>query len=164
MIINYTNTITLLSILTCYLITYTGCQPSSGHVIIDERTSLSQPIFCLFRDSNIQDEWDIKSVVVWKVKRSSDDEDQPVSQSEWEHTQTVWELDYILKRSVSTPVSCVTYGEVPPHYHEGQEAVPLELDQYYNVLIFGVGGVDTEDRFFIIRSNATGTPTVLETH
>ena len=59
---------------------------------------------------------------------------------------------------------CLTYGVVPPGYQEDLKAVPLEPEQFYSVWVRGARGVDSEDRYFIIRVDESGTPKRLESH
>ena len=61
-----------------------------------------------------------------------------------------------------SPVSCLTYGEVPPGYEEEAKARPLEPEQLYTLQIEGYDGSLSNDLDFIIRLDETGSPDRLE--
>ena len=144
-------------LISCVLICV-GCQPRSAYITVDARSALMQPTFCMYRDASLQERLDIEGIMVWKVQRS------PTFASQWEQIQRIWDLDYIENRSTS-PVPCLTYGEVPPGYQrEDVEALPLEPEQFYKVLTWADRGVQSEERYFIIRLNDTGIPERLEYH
>lgn len=114
-----------------------------------------QPTFCLYRDASLQERLGIRTIVVWKVQRSQEFE------SHWDRIEQVWSLSCTTSQSTSA-VSCLTYGEVPPGYQADVKAVPLEPEQFYSVWLPGFRGVDSEDRYFIIRLNDSGIPERLE--
>lgn len=141
-----------------YCLISSGCQPSHGYITVDSRSGLTQPTFCLYRDASFQEPWDITGIIVWKVH-----EKQPEVDSQWVDRQMVWDLDYVETQATS-PLSCLTYGEVPLGYQENLKAVPLEPEQLYTFFIGGPGGVDAEELDFIIRLNNKGIPERLESH
>ena len=146
--------ITFVSILISCLVA-TGCQPAPGYITVDSRSGLMQPTFCLYRDASLQERLGIRTIVVWKVQRSQEFE------SHWDRIEQVWSLYCTTSQSTSA-VSCLTYGEAPPGYQADVKAVPLEPEQFYSVWLPGFRGVDSEDRYFIIRLNDSGTPERLE--
>ena len=116
-----------------------------------------QPTFCMYRDASLQKRLDIQSLMVWKVRRAS------TFASQWEQIQWVWDLSYI-ENPLTSPVSCLTYGEVPPGYQEDVKALPLEPEQFYKVWTWADRGVRSEKLYFIIRVDESGTPQRLESH
>ena len=148
--------IILLSILISCLVSG-GCQPAPGYITVDSRSGLMQPMFCLYRDASLQKQLGIRTIVVWKVQRSTEFD------SHWDRIEQVWSLSCIKSQSTSA-VSCLTYGEVPPGYQADVKAVPLEPEQFYSVWLPGFRGVDSEDRYFIIRLDDNGIPERLESH
>ena len=150
-------TIALVSLLLSYVWCFVGCQPRAGYTTVDVRLTLMQPTFCMYRDASLQERLDIQSLMVWKVQRSQK------FASQWEQIQRVWDLSYIENPSTS-PVSCLTYGEVPPGYQEYVKALPLEPEQFYKVWTWADRGVQSEYRYFIIRVDENGTPKRLESH
>ena len=149
--------IILLSILISCALVYGGCTPSAGYLTIDARAGLMQPTFCMYRDASLQERLDIEGIMVWKVQRSAE------FPSHWERIQRVWDSDYMHNQSTS-PVSCLTYGEVPPGYQEDVKAVPLEPEQFYMVMTWADRGIDSEELHFIIRVDDSGAPKRLESH
>lgn len=145
--------IAVVSPLISYCLVSGGCQPAPGYITVDSRAGLLQPTFCLYRDASLQEQLGIRTIVVWKVQRSTEFD------SHWDRTEQVWSLDCIQPTS---PVSCLTYGEVPPGYQADVTAVPLEPEQFYSVWLPGFRGVDSEDRYFIIRLDDNGIPERLE--
>ena len=143
-------------LITCVLIGV-GCQPRSAYITVDARSTLMQPTFCFYRDASLQERLDIESIMVWKVQRSA------ISTSQWEQIQKVWHLYYIENQSTS-PVLCLTYGEVPPSYTEDVKALPLKPEQFYKVMAWSDRGIQSEELYFIIRLDGTGTPQRLESH
>ena len=108
-----------------------GCSPAPGYIAVDSRSGLMQPTFCLYRDSSLQERLGIRTIVVWKVQRSAKFD------SHWDRIEQVWSLSCIKPTS---PVSCLTYGEVPPGYQAERKAVPLEPEQFYSVWLPGFRG------------------------
>lgn len=155
-----------------------GCSYLSGYITIDSRSKVTQPTFCVYLDRcfrHHQERLDIETITVSMVRRSSEEKKgwESHSSARWEDGQRVWSLEYkspdnFIKKllGLSTPpVSCLTYGEVPPGYEEGMKARPLELEELYSVLIntYNYPG-DSESLRFIIRLNATGSPERVEYH
>ena len=154
-----------------------GCSYLSGYITIDSRSKVTNPTFCVYLDRcfrHHQERLDIDTITVSMVRRSSEEKEgwedvQPVS---YEHVQRVWYLEYnsdnFIKRLLglsASPVSCLTYGEVPPGYEEGVKAQPLEPEELYRVSIdtYHYPG-DSESLRFIIRLDATGSPERVEYH
>ena len=155
-----------------------GCSYLSGYITIDSRSKVTKPTFCVYLDRcfrHRQERLDIETITVSKVRRSSEEKkgwkfDSP---ARWEDMQRVWYLEYkspdnFIKRLLglsASPVSCLTYGEVPPGYEEGVKAQPLEPEELYEVWIDTYhypGG--SESLRFIIHLNATGSPERVEYH
>lgn len=151
------STIAFISVVLSCVWIFVGCQPRAGYTTVDARLTLMQPTFCMYRDASLQERLDIQSLMVWKVQRS------PTFASQWEQVQRVWDLSYIENPSTS-PVSCLTYGEVPPGYQEDVKALPLEPEQFYKVWTWADRGIQSEYLYFIIRVDESGIPQRLESH
>ncbi len=153
-----------------------GCSIGSAYILIDSRSDLMKPTFCLYWDPYFQEQLDIGKIVVCKALRSSEEKgrwelDAPVNTD-----QKVWQLEYktsgffifnLIKRlfghQPSSPVSCLTYGEVPPGYEEKVKALPLEPEELYIVWMEQHDSLrESEPLKFIIRLNGTGVPDRLE--
>ena len=133
-----------------------GCQPPLGYVTVDWGSSVMQPTFCMYRDPYFQEPLSVGSIKVTKVRRFFG-----------EKKQTVWQLKYkssdnFIKGLLTSPVSCLTYGEVPPGYQETVKAIPLEPEQLYIVGMDGDDGTDADGVYFVVRLDANGTPERLE--
>ena len=172
--------IALVSILiSCVLIA--GCRPTPGYITIDSRSEVRQPTFSMYLDPQVK--LDIGTIIVWETLHSSEETMQ------WEFNsghvylpmgwhprpvepEMVWYLQYepsdnFIKRLLggsTSPISSLTYGEVPPGYQEKVKAGPLEPERYYIVQMREYEGRPSEGMTFIIRSNGTGTPKRLEYH
>ncbi len=149
--------IAVISILISCVLVLDGCQPSSGYVTVNAGSTLMQPTFCSYEDASLRNRWGIEWLVVEKVRRS------PTYTSQWDLIHTVWSLEHI-ERPLALRVSCLTYGEVPLGYRVNVKALPLEPEQFYRVLTWTDGMIDSEDRYFIIRVDDNGTPKRLESH
>ena len=166
--------VALVSILiSCVLIA--GCTPTPGYITIDSRSEVMQPTFRMYLDRcfrHHQERLDIEMITVLKVRRSSEEKkgwkfDSPAS---GEAVHRVWYIEYnssdnFIKKLLglsTSPVSCLTYGEVPPGYEEGLKARPLEPEELYSVWINYPGA--SKPLKFIIRLDGTGTPERLEYH
>ncbi|RKU19265.1 hypothetical protein C6500_11235 [Candidatus Poribacteria bacterium] len=176
--------VALVSLLISCLV-FAGCTPLPGYSIVDSQSELMQPTFSMYRDPQVQ--LDIGTIIIWESLHSSEEKTQwelhsggvylPMS---WHprpvEPEMVWYLQYepsdnFIKRLLGlsappvSPVSCLTYGEVPPGYQEKVKAGPLEPERYYIVQMRDeYGGRPTEGMTFIIRLNGTGTPERLEYH
>ena len=155
-----------------------GCSYLSGYITIDSRSKVMKPMFCIYLDRcfrHHQERLDIEAITVSKVRRSSEEKNgwKFDSPSRWEDVHRVWYIEYkssdnFIKRLLglsTSPVSCLTYGEVPPGYEEGLKARPLEPEQFYSVWIdtYNYPG-DSKPLKFIIRLDGTGTPERVEYH
>ena len=69
-----------------------------------------------------------------------------------------------MKRLWILPVSCLTYGEVPPGYEEKVKVEPLEPEEFYGVRVRGESGTSSENLYFLIRLDEKGIPDRLEYH
>ena len=172
-------------LISCHLAT-AGCSSIPGYFILDWGTPPMQPTFCLCRDRDFQEPLGIGGIAVWKVRHSFHGKKQWGSDAPWEISaiawrggwkvdekweggQTVWQLEYkfsdnFIKKSSTPPVSCLTYGEVPPGYQEKVNSFPLEPEAFYGVWIRGHQGTLSNNTYFIIRLDATGIPERLEYH
>lgn len=133
-----------------------------------------KPTFCVYLDRcfrHHQERLDIETITVSKVQRSSEEKEgwnfgSPARWG-WEDEQRVWYLEYkssdnFIKRRLglsTSPVSRLTYGEVPPGYEEGMRAKPLEPGELYSVWVntYNYPG-DAKPLRFIIRLDGTGSP------
>ena len=139
----------------------TGCTPALGYVTIDWGSLVMQPTFCMYRDPYFQEPLSIGSITVEKKLSASDEEKR------WKDSQTVWQLKYkspdnFMRKLSTSPVFCLTYGEVPPGYQEEVKAVPLEPEQLYLFGMDGDDGTDADGVYFIIRLDESGAPERLE--
>ena len=159
-------------LLSCVLV-FIGCRPPLAHITLDWGASVMQPTFCMYRDRFFQERSDIESITVYKVRRSSEEKQRWEVDAPWENGQTVWRLKYkaadtfmkrLLGRQSTSPVCCLTYGEVPPGYQEEVKAVPLEPEQLYIISSWEYEGSPSEDLKFTIYLNDTGIPERLEYH
>ena len=140
---------------------FVGCQPAIGYVTIDWGSSVMQPTFCMYRDPYFQEPLSVGSMSVRKKLSASDE------RKGWKDSQIVWQLKYessdnFMRGLLTSPVPCLTYGEVPPGYHEEVKAVPLEPEQLYVIGMDGDDGTDADGVYFIIRLDESGTPERLE--
>ena len=149
-------TIAGVSLLISCVWVFVGCQLPLGYVTVDWGSSVMQPTFCMYQDPYFQEPLSVGSIEVDKVRRFSGEKER-----------TVWELKYkssdnFVRGLLTSPVSCLTYGEVPPGYQEIVKAVPLEPEQLYVIGLDGDDGTDADGVYFIIRLDASGTPERLE--
>lgn len=163
--------IALVSILvSCFFVT--GCVPTPGYITVDSPSKVMNPTFCMYLDRcfrHYQVRLDIGTITVSKVRRSSEEKnewefDVP---SRWKDEQKVWYLEYkssdnFIKKLLglsTSPLSCLTYGEVPPGYEEGVKARPLEPGEFYSVWMTEHNYPRyAEGLYFIIRLNDMGIP------
>ena len=154
-----------------------GCVPAPGYITVDSRSKVMNPTFCMYLDRCFrhQVQLDIGTITVSKVRRSSEEKsrlelDAP---SRWEDEQRVWHLEYkssdnFIKKLLglsTSPVSRLTYTEVPPGYEEGVKAIPLEPGEFYSVSMKEHNSPRyAEGLSFIIRLDGTGAPDRLEYH
>ena len=163
-----------------------GCVPAPGYITIDSRSKVMKPAFRMYLDRcfrHHQVQLEIGTIIIWKSLYSSEEE------TRWEfnaghislplgyyrrpvESKMVWYLHYepsdnFIKRLLggsTSPVSFLTYGEVPPGYEEIVKAGPLEPERYYVVQMHEYRGRPSEGMTFIIRLNETGIPERLEYH
>ena len=163
-----------------------GCVPTPGYITIDSRSEVIQPTFRMYLDQSFryhQVRLDIGTIIIWESLYSFEEE------TRWEfkaghiflpleyHPRPaepgmVWYLQYepsdnFIKRLLGlspSPVSSLTYGEVPPGYQEKVKAGPLEPERYYILQMREYRGRPSGDMTFIIRLNGTGIPERLEYH
>ena len=129
-------------LINCFFVA--GCTPLPGYSIVDLRSEVMQPTFCLCLDSYFQKRLDIGTIIIRKAKRSSEEKKRLeldlLLESDvlfgGKELQKVWHLQYkssgfflfnFIKRLLglsASPVSCLTYGEVPLGYEEEMRAVP----------------------------------------
>ena len=171
-------------LISCFFVA--GCVPAPGYIIIDSQSEMMNPTFSMYlnRGFGHQERLDIGTIIVWEVLHSSEET------RGWEFNaghvhlpmgyhprpaepSMVWYLQYqepsdnfiqkLLGRSAS-PVSSLTYGDLPPGYQEKVKAGPLEPEQYYIVQTREYRGRPSEGMAFIIRLNDEGIPERLEYH
>ena len=172
--------VALVSVLiSCVLIT--GCTPTPGYITIDLRSEVRQPTFFMYLDPQVK--LDIGTIIVWEALHSSEETMQWAFNSGYVYLpmgwhprpvepEMVWHLQYepsdnFIKRlfgGSTSPISSLTYGEVPLGYQEKVKARPLEPERYYIVQMREYGGRPSEGMTFIIRLDGTGTPERLEYH
>ena len=148
-----------------------GCVRPREYIIINSGSTLMQPTFCMYRDIYSPERADIESITIYKAGRSSENKKlwELDSLWEWQNIQTVWDLEYkspdtFIKRLLTSPVCCLTYGEVPPGYQEEAKAGPLEPEQLYIVHILSAKRSLSEGLDFIIRLDGNGIPDRIEYH
>ena len=162
-----------------------GCVPAPGYIIIDSQSEVMNPTFSMYlnRGFGHQERLDIGTIIVWEALHSSEEtmpwefNSGPVYLPMGWHPrpvepEMVWSLQYepsdnFIKRlfgGSTSPISSLTYGEVPPGYQEKVKAGPLEPERYYIVQMREYGGRPAEGMTFIIRLDGTGTPERLEYH
>lgn len=165
--------------ISCVLVA--GCRPLPAYITIDSRSELRQPTFFMYLDPQVK--LDIGTIIVWEALHSSEEKRGWAFNSGnvslpmgWHprpvEPEMVWYLRYepsdnFFKRLLggsTSPISSLTYGEVPPGYQEKVKARPLEPERYYIVQMREYGGRPSEGMTLIIRSNGTGTPERLEYH
>ena len=179
--------IRVVSLLISCLLVAAGCMSFPiGYFILDWGSAVMEPRFCLYRDRDFQEPLGIGEITVWKVRHSFDEKkrwkfDVPWEigaiawrggwkvVEKWAGGQTVWQLEYkfsdnLMKRLLTPPIACLTYGEVPPGYQEKVNPFPLEPEAFYGVWIRGYEGALSNNIYFIIRLDATGIPERLEYH
>ncbi len=172
--------VALVSILiSCVLVA--GCTPFPAYITIDFRSEVRQPTFFMYLDPQVK--LDIGTIIVWEAPHSSEEtmpwefNSGPVYLPMGWHPRPVesemmWYLQYepsdnFFKRLLggsTSPISSLTYGEVPPGYQEKVKAGALEPERYYIVQMRGYAGRPSEGMTFIIRLGGTGTPERLEYH
>ena len=185
-------TISVVSLLISFFLVSVGCRPSRprGYFTLDLGSAVLQPRFCLYRDPDFQQQLGIEGITVWKVPRSIENQwtfgvpwpwqvGQIAWQSGWkvesllEGWQAVWDLEYkasdnfikrLFRRWLTSPVSCLTYGEVPSGYQEKVKALSLEPEEFYGVLIWEHPERRAGLLGFIIRLDGRGIPDRLEYH
>ena len=163
-----------------------GCVPAPGYIVIDSQSEMMNPTFSMYLGSfrHHQVRLDIGTIIVWEALRSSEEK------RGWEfnsghvrlpmgyhprpaETNMVWYLQYeepsdnfiqkLLGGSAS-PVSSLTYGDVPPGYEEKVKAGHLEPERFYVVQMREYRGRPSEGMTFIIRLNEMDVPDRLEYH
>lgn len=155
-------------VITCTLVT-AGCTPDPGYIILDPGSTLRHPTFCYYQDASFQNRLGISSITVWKVPHASEKKKRWEIDWPFDDRQKVWSLEYkasdiFMKRQWILPVSCLTYGEVPPGYQEKVKVEPLAPEEFYGVRIRGESGTSSENLYFIIRLDEKGSPERLEYH
>ena len=175
--------IALAGILISYVLVSVGSYPGDGYIGVDLRSTLMQPTFCLYRNRYFQERLDIGTIIVRKAKRSSEEKKRLeldlLLESDvlfgGKDLQKVWHLQYkssgfflfnFINRFLglsASPVSCLTYGEVPPGYEEKMRAGSLEPEELYSVWMEEHNSPrHPGDLKFIIRLDGTGIPKQLE--
>lgn len=163
-----------------------GCVPAPGYITIDSQSEVMNPAFSMYLNQGFghQERLDIGTIIVWEALHSSEEtrgwrfnaghvhlpmgyHPRPAEPS------MVWYLQYeepsdnfiqkLLGGSAS-PVSSLTYGDVPPDYQEKVKAGPLEPERFYIVQMREYRGRPSEGMAFIIRLNEGGIPERLEYH
>ena len=170
--------ITLIGILVSCILVCVGCTPLPGYITIDSQSALMRPTFCMYLDRcfrHHQVPLNIETITVSKVRRSSEEKNgwESDSPARWEDMNKVWYLEYkspdnFIKKLFglsASPVSCLTYGEVPPGYQEKVKARPLEPGELYSVWMEEHNSpIYAEGLRFIIRLDEAGAPERLEYH
>lgn len=154
-----------------------GSTPLPGYITIDARSKVMNPTFCMYMDRcfrHHQERLDIETITVSKVLCSSEEKMgwESDSPARWQGGQRVWYVEYkssdnFIKKLLglsTSPVSCLTYGEVPPGYAEKVKALPLEPEQLYMVEMDAYMYRTIAPLRFIIRLNGAGVPDRLEYH
>ena len=107
----------------------TGCADMIGRAIVHPHSSVTAPTFCLYKEPVDKDE----------PKRSQESEILAIERLEVFYgelpKEEVWVIHYVpdpLYEDLK-PVSCVTYGKLPPGYKEKAPAPPLIAERRYSV-------------------------------
>ena len=167
--------IALVSLLITFCLVSAGCVPPPVYLTIDSGAAVMQPKFCIHLDTYFQKQLSIGSITVRKMLLSSEEKKRGEFGSflSWEDSQTVWDLKYkasdnfikrLFRRWLTSPVSCLTYGEVPSGYQEKVKALSLEPEEFYGVLIWEHPERRAGLLCFIIRLDGRGIPDRLEYH
>ena len=145
-----------------------GCTPSIVEipVEVDSGSALMQPTFCTYQGRYSEKRFDIESITLWKVPLLPDEKKRWNFDALWED-RPVWRLKYkasdnFMKRLLTSRVCCLTYGKTPPGYQEVVKASPLNPEEFYGVWVRGDDGTPSENLYFIIRLDESGTPERLE--
>ena len=160
-------------LISCFFVA--GCVPPPVYITIDSGAAVMQPTFCIHLDTYFQKQLSIGSITVRKMLLSSEEKKRGEFGSFllWEDSQTVWDLKYKasdnfikrrFRRWLTSPVSYLTYGEVPSGYQEKVKALSLEPEEFYGVLIWEHPERRAGLLGFIIRLDGRGIPDRLEYH
>lgn len=155
-----------------------GCLVPSGcvpiylqHGYTHPHSAVTAPTFCLYwgEDEHSQP-IPIYEITVVRYEAFSDDK-----RFEWHNwrseqgpdaDQVAWEIQYVPDdeaHPLARPLSCITYGKVPPGYDELIPPLPLIPERIYYVWIRPTKYPLPMSRvYFIIRADSTGHPTQLE--
>ena len=166
-------------LISCFFVA--GCVPAPGYITLDSRSKVTKPTFFMYLDPQVK--LDIGTIIVWEALHSSEEtmpwefNSGPVYLPMGWHPrpvepEMVWCLQYepsdnFIKRLLggsTSPISSLTYGEVPPGYQEKVKAGPLEPERFYIVQMWEYRGIPSEGMAFIIRLNDGGIPERLEYH
>lgn len=150
-----------------------GCSPLPGYITIDSRSVLMKPTFSMYDDPYFQKRLQIESITVEKARRSPEEQQQWELDASWDEDQTVWHLEYnnflpfywmncLFGWQPMSPVSSLTYGEVPRGYKAKVKALPLEPEQLYIVSMEAYAVRSIMPLKFVIRLNEAGEPDRVE--
>ena len=143
------------------------------HGLTHPHSEITAPTFCIY-DGHWNDQ-ESKPLAIYHilVGRGKKINDERIDWSKWHifspirtgADQVTWEMEYDpdgKSDPPSKPLSCLTYGKVPPGYIETIPAQPLIPERVYTVIVRPKGGMPNLDVYFIIRADSTGRPTQLE--
>ena len=164
--------IALIGILISYFFAV-GCSPLPGYITIDSRSALMKPTFSMYDDPYFRKRLQIKGITVEKARRSPEGKQRWELDASWDEGQTVWHLEYndfllfywmncLFGWQPMSPVSSLTYGEVPRGYKEKVKVLPLEPEQLYIVSMEAYKIRSISPLRFVIRLNETGDPDRVE--
>ena len=164
--------IALVSILISYFFA-AGCSLLPGYITINSQSEVMNPTFCMYDDLYFQKRLRIESITVEKARRSFEEKKRWELDASWDAGQTVWHLEYnnflpfywmncLFGWQPTSPVSSLTYGEVPRSYKEKVKALPLEPEQLYIVSMDAYEARSIMPLKFVIRLNAAGGPDRVE--
>ena len=158
-------------IITVFLIAFiclflSGCMKHM-HGITHPHSDITAPTFCLY-DGHWNDQKSkpvaISRILIYRAGKINDE------RFDWEterpySDQDTWEMEYDpdgKSDPPSKPLSCLTYGKVPPDYIESIPAQPLIPERVYTVRLQPQGGMPMSWGYFVIRADSQGRPTHLE--
>ena len=150
-----------------------GCQTVTlEHGYTHPHSAVMAPTFCLYEGRGEHSQpIPIYGLGVIRQETFSDDE-----RFEWRNWESwregrsadlvIWQIQYLPDdeaQPLAKPLSCITYGKVPPGYDEPIPPLPLIPERMYTVSIRPTKYPLPMSRvYFIIRADSTGHPTQLE--
>lgn len=149
-----------------------GCQPTMlQHSYTHPHSAVTAPTFCLYwgEDEHSQP---IRIYEITVVRYEAFSDDKRFEWRDWESWRegrsadlVIWQIQYLPDdeaHPLAKPLSCITYGKVPPGYAELIPPLLLIPERMYTVSIARADLPPVARMYFIIRADSTGHPTQLE--